>query len=125
MPTIKQLLRNKEIRTWSYKICTDNGINDTDELIAYFKQHGSFRAFRNCGLLLDNELKEVCDYYTSIIEIDPDNPDHPIRYADIKSGQKAIERGHIDVLVVVSDKLESAENKVRKFEGNVGWCYWR
>ena len=73
--------------------------------------------------MLDNELKEVCDYYASIIEIDPDNPDIPIKYADIESGQKAIERGHIDVLVVVSDKLESAEYKVRKFEGNVGWCF--
>lgn len=125
MPTIKQLLQNKEIRTWSYNICMENGIQNTDELIAYLKEHGSFRAFRNCGHLMNSELKEVCDYYSTILEIDLDNPDQPIKYADIESGQKAMERGHIDVLVVVSHKLDGAEHKIKKNDGSVGWCIHR
>lgn len=122
MPTIKQLYQKREIRTWSYKICVENGIKDTDELIAYYNEHGTFRAFRNCGLLLNRELKEVCDNYMSIAHIDPRNPDEPIRYADVESGQKAIERGHIEMLVVVSNKCDNAEEIMRNFEGSIGWC---
>ena len=122
MPTIKQLYKNREIRTWSYKVCVDNGIKDTDNLIAHYKEHGTFRTFKNCGVLLNRELKNICDYYTSIVDIDPDNPNEPIRYADVESGEKAIERGHIDMLVVVSNKFDSAAEKIRNFEGSIGWC---
>jgi hypothetical protein len=122
MPTIIQLYQNKEIRTWSYKVCTENGIKDTDDLISYYKQYESFMDFRNCGLLVNNELKEVCDYYSTVVDIDLDNPSQPIRYADVESGQKAIERGHIDLLVIVSHRFDSAEQKIRNFEGSIGWC---
>lgn len=122
MLTIKELYDKKEIQFRSYKVCLDNGINDTDELIAYLNQHGSFMGMKNCGIILDNELKEVCDYYSTIVEIDLDNPDKPIRYADVESGQKAINRGHIDVFVVVADKLDNPHYKISKLEGNVGWC---
>ena len=122
MPTIKQLLQNKQIRTWSYTVCTDNGINSTDELIAYFKENGSFRAFKNCGLLVNNELKEVCEYYSLLALSDSENSDKPLMYANLDSGKRAMELGHIDVLVVVSDKIGSLAPYVTHLQGRVGWC---
>lgn len=122
MPTIKQLLQNKQIRTWSYTVCTDNGINSTDELIAYFKENGSFMALKNCGLLVNNELKEVCEYYSLLALSDSENSDKPLKYANLDSGKRAMELGHIDVLVVVSDKIGSLAPNVTHLQGRVGWC---
>lgn len=125
MPTIQQLYANKEIRTRSYRVCAKNGLEDTDQLIAHFKEHGTFRNLKSCGLIVQHELKGVCEYYSLVDDSEPENLEQPIKYADVRSGQRAIQLGHIDLLVVSVTGKPQLESDISQFKGRVGWCLYQ
>jgi len=122
MPTIKELYNNRQIRTWSYNVCEKAGILNTEQLIAHYKLHGSFRNLPNCGRLLSRELEFACDYYAGILELKKTDNDTLIQYADFNSGKRAFDLGHIDVLMVVADKTKKYALNHQELRGKVGWC---
>lgn len=61
--TIKEIFQKGEISARSYNACKYNEIDTIEELIEYYKAYKSFLKFRNCGIISNEELIEICDKY--------------------------------------------------------------
>lgn len=122
MPTLKELYNLRQIRTGSYNICIRAGLEDTDQLISFYDQHGSFRSLPNCGRLLSRELEYLCSYYKGVLELEASGTDMQVQYADMSSGKRAFDLGHIDVLMVVAEESKKYVLQHQKLNGKVGWC---
>ncbi len=60
---IEDCIYNDYLSMRSYNICRFNELMTIDQVISYYKEHGSFRELRSCGQKSDDELIELCKKY--------------------------------------------------------------
>lgn len=56
--TIEELLNTKRISVRTYNFCLCNDLATNQDIINYYRKHGSFFRLRNCGKISNNQLKE-------------------------------------------------------------------
>jgi len=61
--TVNQLFLNKEISMRSKNSCKRVNLETLEDIVKYYRQHGTFKKIRNCGNNSNDELIELCHKY--------------------------------------------------------------
>ena len=63
------IIESLSVRT--YNVCSDNGLNSIEDIVAYYYENHTFKKLRNCGTKSDSELKIICDKYSDRLNVLP------------------------------------------------------
>lgn len=64
-----RIIESLSVRT--YNICSDNGLESLQDIVAFYLKNHTFKKLRNCGTKSDAELKLICDKYADKLELLP------------------------------------------------------
>jgi len=83
----------------AYNVCLYNELSSVESLLDYFKRHGSFSEFRNCGLKTNLELIDFCKENVDSFSKDEQSKEvEPFLIENFNKLQKRVIRHHVLLL---------------------------
>ena len=67
--TLDELVRKETLSERTKNVCNSNFLFSLDDILEYYKSGASFREFRNAGVSVEMELKNVCKKYENYDDV--------------------------------------------------------
>ena len=121
-PTDIKLLHGlRELDTRTYNLCKTNGFNDLDDLTEYYLEHGTFKQLRNCGVISNHVLINLCKRHAQKEENILYLEENALEFHRYELAKSALKSGFIDALVLLKPSGSVRRgNKIIK--GKLGIC---
>lgn len=63
--SLDDLEKTDWISVWAVRICKNNRLTGLNDIISFYRKHGSFKNLENCGDKTEKELSEICKKFTN------------------------------------------------------------
>ena len=120
--SINELLSFREINQRTYNICLENGLLNTQKLIAFYYKHGDFISLPQCGAIRSHELVSLCKKYIRFKNCEFQISDGALDFDRLRHAKSALDNGHLDVLIIVGKRDGSKPNPNTPMSGRIGLC---
>ncbi|MCF8278713.1 MAG: hypothetical protein K9J17_18445 [Flavobacteriales bacterium] len=120
--SINELLSFGEMNQRTYGICLENGLLNTQQLIAFYRKHGDFKSLRHCGAIGSHILVSLCKKYVGLKSCELQMTDGAVDFDRLRNAKTALDNGHLDVLIILGKTDGSRPGANTPIRGRIGWC---